>query len=1084
MDLDKQLIGLLVDELRLSGATVLAEMAASQPSFSVALRELLQRGALVVLDEFQRLLDSSARPLDPLATNLQRIAKRASDSGCVWLVSSREIDPVWTEPFYAALLEAPSELADLKRIVLSNVATADAEQRFVEDRRLEVVRRLGANPRALRLLGTLLRRYSLEELLGPQKDVPEAPTDPHLTEQIEQSLLTKAKAGLSNAADVLLRELTVLREPAQWELLEEIGSHLGDVRALSHELRDRYLLDVGSNRYVLHPLVREIAGPQLRRDELTWRAAHTSAGRWYARLLNVSDRSRVNVAKFALHLAGARFHLIEAQRPDELREAIRGIENYIEQMYGWTARNPTSNAERDAQISLLDIYLIESGPAGVEFHFAKLLKDGGSLPDFSKALIHAQRATLNQDFSTPWVLWIQLTRDVEGLEAGVVAARTAAEHVAPNKGLFSIYQLLGAFLCHLGRPEDAVDVLLVGAECSEGSEERLIEEALLFSAAENSTFLLERILDWVRTRIGFEQKVAIANVLLCEHRGDWRDAAETARHWRNIYPDYLILAMHEAFCWLGVGETQRSQEAFDRFEWRSPTRYQRNFATNWLKALIALHRADLDIAYHLANLFHDASEPTSAVGLHAVLLREWDNRVATIGQSSAAGVFPILPAIVTGLHFNVQRPQYGPPVLSQHRVQSEPSIGGSRDRLHVLTVGTEWHSGHGGLSTFNRQFCRAIADAGAEVVCLVLRATPEDRQNAGNVTLVEAIRAPGQQEREALSRRPRLPDGFDPDIIIGHGRVTGPAAQALAEDHFPEAKRLHFVHMAPDEIEWFKLDREDDVGLRAEDRTLIELELGRGSGLVVAVGPRLYERYLRDFSAYNLALPRRFDPGFDTEIVAARAPPPGAPWSILILGRLEDYYLKGVDIAAKAVGLTASRRQSTATVLELMVRGARADTSAKLQAQIRDWSGSRAFSIVVRPFTTNTESLDADMRRASLVLMPSRAEGFGLVGLEAIVAGIPVLVSNQSGLGQLLHEVLGHEQANRIVVPITGDFEDDCEGWARAIEGILRDREAAFGRASEVSTLLSRQKPWVAAISGLLTQITELRARNTPGRVL
>jgi glycosyltransferase involved in cell wall biosynthesis len=41
--------------------------------------------------------------------------------------------------------------------------------------------------------------------------------------------------------------------------------------------------------------------------------------------------------------------------------------------------------------------------------------------------------------------------------------------------------------------------------------------------------------------------------------------------------------------------------------------------------------------------------------------------------------------------------------------------------------------------------------------------------------------------------------------------------------------------------------------------------------------------------------------------------------------------------------------------------------------------------------------------------MPSRHEGFGLVALEAISAGVPVLVSKESGLGRMLIECLPDE---------------------------------------------------------------------------
>ncbi len=407
-NLDKELTALLGEALRDDGKDELAEATGSQPGFAAALRHLLREGALVVLDEFQRVLEpSSAKPLEPLATALRKIAQRAPDNGCFWLVLNRLVDPGWTEPFYTTLLEPPTCLEDLQRIVLEGISTADADERFPADRRTEVVRRLGANPRVLRLLGHLLRHYTLEELLGSRGDVPEAPVHSQLTEGIERNLLAKANAGLSNPASVLLRDLSILRDPARWELVEAMGSYLGDVWALSRELRERYLLEtVPNNRFHLHPIVREVEVPRLRLDGEVWRATHRRAGAWYARPLHAAHRNRADNAKLALSLAGARYHLVEAQASDELREAMRGVRDYIEHQYGWEARRPTDAAERDAQISLLDLYLEERGPAGVEFHFAMLLKQRAAPGDLLKALPHAQRATVGQDFSPPWILWI------------------------------------------------------------------------------------------------------------------------------------------------------------------------------------------------------------------------------------------------------------------------------------------------------------------------------------------------------------------------------------------------------------------------------------------------------------------------------------------------------------------------------------------------------------------------------------------------------------------------------------------------------------------------------------------------------
>ena len=61
---------------------------------------------------------------------------------------------------------------------------------------------------------------------------------------------------------------------------------------------------------------------------------------------------------------------------------------------------------------------------------------------------------------------------------------------------------------------------------------------------------------------------------------------------------------------------------------------------------------------------------------------------------------------------------------------------------------------------------------------------------------------------------------------------------------------------------------------------------------------------------------------------------------------------------------------------------------------------------------------------STCVLMPSRSEGFGLVGLEAIAFGVPVLVSAESGLGRVLRAV-GTEVARKAVAELEHDPDRD-----------------------------------------------------------
>jgi glycosyltransferase involved in cell wall biosynthesis len=337
-------------------------------------------------------------------------------------------------------------------------------------------------------------------------------------------------------------------------------------------------------------------------------------------------------------------------------------------------------------------------------------------------------------------------------------------------------------------------------------------------------------------------------------------------------------------------------------------------------------------------------------------------------------------------------------------------------RYRILAIATEWSSIHGGLSTFNRQLCCALTSAGARVVCVVLKATAEERLDAehNGVFLAESPISPGTSELFALAAKPALPEGFAPNIIIGHARVTGPVAQRLHDDHFSTAIRLHFVHMAPDEIEWDKLDRADDAGERAEERTELELHLARTADLVVAVGPRLHLRLQNDLYPYNIH-PLRIDPGFDAQNIDDSPQVPTGLWRILLFGRMEDAYPKGLDLAARAVGLAVERRRVRTDEIEFVVRGAPVGSTAELRQNIQEQSALPSLNVVVRPYSTHAERLAADLRRASLVLMPSRREGFGLVGVEAIVTGTPVLISESSGLGVLLREILSPDDAGRVV---------------------------------------------------------------------
>ncbi|MEU4565111.1 glycosyltransferase family 4 protein [Micromonospora sp. NPDC023956] len=402
-----------------------------------------------------------------------------------------------------------------------------------------------------------------------------------------------------------------------------------------------------------------------------------------------------------------------------------------------------------------------------------------------------------------------------------------------------------------------------------------------------------------------------------------------------------------------------------------------------------------------------------------------------------------------------------------------PDAGGPPPR--VLALDTHWFSAKGGLSTFNRALCAALVRAGADVVCVVLRPTPEETAHAraAGVTLVAAPPVSADSaERDALLRRPPLPDGWEPDLVVGHGRITGTHARILVEDHFRTAARAHVVHTWSDHIEWQRGDR-PDAGAIAERRWKEDIELARTATRAFGVGPLLHGLLERDLSVHSdVAAPGRIDPGFDLDDDTPRTPPRWHQRQVMLSGRLDDWQVKGLDLAAGAVGAAVELLSPGGTELELLLRGVPPTEHGRLREQVLRWAGRPGLQVTPRAYSTSTTDVRADLRRASLVLMPSRVEGFGLVGLEAVVAGTPLLVSANSGLGMLLREVLPPDDAALAVLPIDADTSATVRLWAAHTARVLRDPSGAFAAAERIRRTLAARITNAAAAAALLRTLS------------
>ena len=385
----------------------------------------------------------------------------------------------------------------------------------------------------------------------------------------------------------------------------------------------------------------------------------------------------------------------------------------------------------------------------------------------------------------------------------------------------------------------------------------------------------------------------------------------------------------------------------------------------------------------------------------------------------------------------------------------------SSTEVNFTLLASEWGSKRGGLSTFNRVLAIELAKhSKVHVSVLVPRCDQAEIDDARskNVTLAQAKRRPGIDEKHWLCFPP---DNLQIDVVIGHGVVLGSQAQIIQENR--RCKWIQFVHTDPEELGMFK-DYSDRIE-KGERKHQTEVELCAMADFVVAVGPKLAEAYRSYLRSYNKDQ-SVFDltPGiFDEFSGVKKAIQDGDKCRVLAFGRgdAEDFKLKGFDIAAKAVG------QLQDAILIFVGAGNKQQDGVAANLQQCDIPPER---LRVRTFLESREELRNLFQEVDVAIMPSRTEGFGLVALEALSAGLPILVGGNSGFGKALAKV---RFGSGFVIQ-----SDDLEVWAEEIKKIwARDRKLRLDESDELREKYAKKYSWAKQCNDLV----ELVLKMTPG---
>ena len=350
---------------------------------------------------------------------------------------------------------------------------------------------------------------------------------------------------------------------------------------------------------------------------------------------------------------------------------------------------------------------------------------------------------------------------------------------------------------------------------------------------------------------------------------------------------------------------------------------------------------------------------------------------------------------------------------------SSSQEGQQNRRLKVTLLSSGWRSSTDReVSTISRKLAIQLAKhPNVDVSVFLPKCSEEDKRNAAShkIQLVEADELPGYEPILWLSSLPR---NHDVDCIIEHGVHLGRQISLIKRSK--DCRWIQVVHSVHEEVGMYQNISE------GQQLQQTEVELCKMADEVVAIGPKVaetYERCLCSDEEEETILD--LTPGIFSEFFnVAQAIGERKTFCVLVIGSgdsCKDFDVKGFNMAAEAIAELKDASYQLKFLYSLREDGK--EIAEKLLQH-----GISCNQLIVHSFDDSSEELANYFCEADLAIMPSRTEGFGLCGLEALSAGLPVLISGNSGLGEALKKVFF---GSHYVVD-----SEDPKDWAKKIRDV------------------------------------------------
>lgn len=455
----------LAMELNSVGKDELANAIENNRPLLDVLSDIVNDPILIIIDEFQRSMKGTrAITLGGFAKVLSTIARRKWLKGRILLLTNRLVERArWSEPYAIRTLSGMSP-DDGVELLESLAREDDRLDEIAPERRQDVVKWLGGNPRAIKLLVRNLAYEPLDDLIGIQPEIWEIEdqeVSADLVEDLERQILEKTLNQLSGEDLIGLYRLSVHRKSFRKEAIQDLFKDKAVYARFRREMVNRFLMELRGKWFTLHPIVREIGLQKLGQMPNGLQQAHSIASHHYTR--HFQARKIEGWGALGGHFVEARYHLVKAEQSDDLRDIAPRFQSHIFSTLSGSSPIPSNAEELDERIAVLSALLQTPGPKKLEYHLARLFQARNQRNDLRRALNHAHRAKSDKN-AAPWLLCSELSMQMEQHEDALRVLKQGIDHLPSDKDLASLFNRLSKILAEMEQYDEAIDSLRQGIE--------------------------------------------------------------------------------------------------------------------------------------------------------------------------------------------------------------------------------------------------------------------------------------------------------------------------------------------------------------------------------------------------------------------------------------------------------------------------------------------------------------------------------------------------------------------------------------------------------------------------------------------